>query len=399
MDKSRTVPSRNVLLVANFAPETGYAWWLMENFWLVIENMAASWGGKCVLIYPCDGQLPVHIDRSNIQVEVHDLRDRSLPSLLRLRRLLRRYEITTVYLTDQRYFDWLYCLIRLWGVKSIVLHDHVPGERPRPGSLRLILKRLVHQVRILSCDCYIGVSEFIARRFVETGGIPEERTRFVHNGIPERSIECQDRLVLRRSLGARPDDVVVINVGRAHNYKGIPFMIEVAAALKEEGSGNIRYVHVGDGPHLSSFRSQASELGVADLFYFAGRRSDVQHLLNAADIAFHTSRGEAFSLAILEYMAAGLAVLAPDHCGNPEAIEHGINGYLYQPTHLIDAVEKLKILIHNNSLRSIIGAAAKDTVRSRFSLNQCNDRFREVFLPVFSLSRQQLASPEAARIV
>lgn len=368
---------RNWMLVATQPPDAGYAWWLMENFWQLINEAASQRGGQCVLVYPEAGPVPPGIRDSSITVAVHDFGDRSPKNMTALRKLIRSQEILNVYLTDARYYDWLYGVLRVWGVRRIIVHDHTPGERSDVPKWKWWLKRAVHRLKMFSADRYIAVSDFVARRMEEVGGVVPERISVVHNGIPPNRYEGSRRPI-RQTFGIIPSEILVVNVGRAHRYKGIEFMIDVASELLQRGCEDVHFLHVGDGPHLSAFKRYADSQGVSDRFHFAGERDDVYNVLSASDIAFHASKGEAFSLAILEYMLAGLAVLAPDHCGNPEAIEEGEDGLLYTPGDREHAVEKLTAVVVNTDLRRRLGAAAERKIAKRFTLAGCNREFMRV---------------------
>lgn len=371
---------QNVLLVANYPPDVGYAWWLMENFWIQIDELVDELDGNCVLAYPAPGDLPEQIESSRIDPTVHDWDDRSPGNLLDLRELLRRRQIGTVYLTDRPYYDWLYALLRAWGVDNIVLHDHMPGERSSVPGWKMALKRAIHRLRIFSCHLYIGVSEFVRRRFVNVAGIPEARVTHVHNGVtvPEQASPAHD---VRKATGADDRSVLVVSVGRAHRYKGIDFMIDTAREVLDRCERDVRFLHVGDGPHLEEFRERVKAERLEDRFHFAGHRDDVFSVLLASDIAFHASRGEAFSLAVLEYMAAGLPVVLPDHCANPEAVEHDTDGLLYMPHDLRHSTEHLLALVEDEERRRRLGDSARRKWASRFRLEHCNERFRRVMGP------------------
>lgn len=378
----------NVLLVANYEPQVGYAWWLMENFWLQMQGVVAKRGGQCLLIYPRPGRIPQRIADSSIEVVILDFEDRSIRALGRLRRLIRSRNIGSVYLSDRRQVDWCYFLLRIWGVRRIILHNHAPGERSRPPMLRLFAKRFLHWLQPFSCDLYIGVSEFVARRMVEVEGVPRRCVTYVHNGVPRPAGVLADKRV-RELMGVAGDGVLVVNVGRAHRYKGIDFMLDVAAEVSRRGVENVAFMHVGGGPDLDEFKSRALQLGLGDKFHFAGPRDDVYSILLAADIALHTSLGEAFSLAVLEYMSAGLAVLLPDHCGNPEAVQDGVDGALYEPGNLREATSKLLELVQRPEWRRQLGTAARAKVDQRFRLEDCNRKFRHtVEMSLFGTSSE-----------
>jgi hypothetical protein len=60
-------------------------------------------------------------------------------------------------------------------------------------------------------------------------------------------------------------------------------------------------------------------------------REEHLRLLSAADVFLAPRRTEGIGLSFLEAMAMGLAVIAPDRPTMNEYIEHGVNGYLYDP--------------------------------------------------------------------
>ncbi|SFB81110.1 glycosyltransferase [Tropicimonas isoalkanivorans] len=93
---------------------------------------------------------------------------------------------------------------------------------------------------------------------------------------------------------------------------------------------------VGDGPLLDPCKALATELGIADRVSFPGlqphddvrerlARSAVflQHSITAAD-----GNTEGLPTAIQEALACGCITLSTRHAGIPEAVEHGVNGFL-----------------------------------------------------------------------
>ncbi len=60
----------------------------------------------------------------------------------------------------------------------------------------------------------------------------------------------------------------------------------------------------------AAFEQQAKDLGLEANFLFLGRRSDVPAILACCDIAVLPSLAEGLPNAVLEYLAAGLPVVA-----------------------------------------------------------------------------------------
>lgn len=363
----------NILLVANYSSDVGYAWWLMESFWSAIARRFAEAGRASVLIFPAVRSISERIQNCPVKVEEHDFSDRSAPARRSLKRLIQREKIRYVYLTDRPEYDSLYLSLRRWGVRSIVLHDHTPGERTRVPPAKRLIKRAIHAPGWFSGDHYIGVSRFVYDRFVKIGCIPRNKCSFVRNGIVPIDRDPALRSYARAAFSVPEEATLVVSTGRATFYKGIDFMIRCADTLvRERRHEDLYFLHCGDGPDLPAFRKMVSERGLEHRFLFAGRREDVRQILQSCDIGMQCSRGEAFSLSILEYMSAGLAALVPDHCGNGEANRHGVSGFLYEPGNLTSALENLERLLADRDLRERMGRAASRIVREEFTIERAN---------------------------
>jgi glycosyltransferase involved in cell wall biosynthesis len=78
---------------------------------------------------------------------------------------------------------------------------------------------------------------------------------------------------------------------------------------------------------MAGLREFAGQLGIEEDVFFLGRCDNVADLLFASEIGVLSSKAEGFANAILEYMAAGLPVVATDVGGAREAIAEGETGY------------------------------------------------------------------------
>jgi glycosyltransferase involved in cell wall biosynthesis len=368
-----------VLLVANYESDVGYAWWLMEQFWRSIADEMAAQGRRCLLAYPVVRSIPPII--ANAPLQIRELRVNwafSLPTL----KFLRREKIRTVYLTDWPYVHWIYLLWRLIGVRRIILHDHKPGDRPPARAIKRLLLWAVHASVLPACTGYVGVSEYIGRRLRESACVPARRCRVVENGI-ELFDESVGREACRRSLGIAADAVLIVMVSRATIYKGLDFAVECVAQLKSTFRQwpRVHILHCGDGPELDRLRTQAKTLGLSAQLQFLGRRTDIRSILCAADIAFHPSRGEGLSLAILEFMCARLPVIVSDRPSVCAPVSDGVTGIVY-PRECVDcASEAIVRLVDDADLRRRMGAAAREVVARRFTLGNTLRNFGREVIP------------------
>lgn len=367
-----------VLMVANYPPDVGYAWWLMERFWVELAGLAHAQGYAAAIAYPEPGEVPRSIRDADIETIVERVPGRGLIGLWRTYRSLRARRVRMVYFTDRNFTNFAYVVLRLAGVRVLVNHDHTPGDRPPVGGLKGVLKSRWRRLRCASCDLQVVVSPLIRQRAIENACIPPVRVAVVQNGI--EPFRCdEDRDYARRTLGLPQGAVVCMTVARANPYKRVDFVIEVARrCVMERGRRDIVFVYCGDGPDMGRLRALASEAGVGDQFVFTGRREDVRQLLCSADLALHPSMGEAFSLAIVEYMSAGLAVLVPDIPTVCQAIRHGETGLVYPDGDAKVVTDHICRLVERRDERTRLGRAAARSVEHDYSIAGMDRQFRSI---------------------
>ncbi|MEV6764201.1 glycosyltransferase [Streptomyces sp. NPDC051105] len=241
--------------------------------------------------------------------------NRDLAALPRLVRLIRRgrYDLVHTHL----YRACLYGRIaaRLAGVRAVVATEHSLGDAQLEG------RRLTAGVRALYLAgerlgrSTVAVSPTVAKR-LRGWGVPGPRIEVVPNGIDlERFRFDPDRRQRTRArLGIPQDAFVVGGIGRLAPGKRFDVLIRALAQLPPD----CRLLLVGGGAEEGALRRAAEEAGVAGRVLFAGERPyvsdspaepDLPSLASAMDVLASPSAEEAFGLAVIEALAAGLPVL------------------------------------------------------------------------------------------
>ncbi|WP_417566826.1 glycosyltransferase family 4 protein [Marinobacter sp.] len=373
----------NILLVSNYPSDVGYAWWLMEHFWVLLADHFRARGGKAFLAYPSITALPDTIKDSCITpVELEVPNSGALPSGVTA--FIKTNNIQHIYLTDRPWFDPRYAALRQAGLKNIVVHDHTPGDRPPVGGIKGLVKAIRHRLPLICADSQLCVSPLMRQRSISNGRIPRKRCHVVQNGIPPVQPAMTSREFLLKSLDIPSNRRVCITTGRAHPYKRFDFIINTAAELqKTDPDNNLVFVLIGDGPDLSRLQRQVEELNLQEQVRLPGFRADAKDFLSAADMAMHAALGEGFSLSIVEYMSAGLPVLVPDIPSVKQAIDHGDNGFVYEQNNVANAASYITALLNDESRREKMGQSAKKKANSHYSLDNCTREFRRVCQTLF----------------
>lgn len=155
-------------------------------------------------------------------------------------------------------------------------------------------------------------------------------------------------------------------VANLHNpVKDHPLFLRAAARVRAVVP-DAAFVIAGEGDLMPGLRAQAAQLGIADDVFFIGRCEDVGSLLFASDIGVLSSKAEGFANAILEYMAAGLPVVATAVGGVREAVVEGRTGFIVPPGDE-ELMAKRLIEIFNDPERArAMGDLGRSIVEERF---------------------------------
>ena len=209
--------------------------------------------------------------------------------------------------------------------------DFLPG---RPGPTlwaRRIVCRWMYRATAARVDAIVSVSEDIRRVLIAALGRMNGKIRVIANApSPRKCASAWPRDVVRAELGMPPGAGVVLFVGRLAAEKGCDYLIE-AAPIVSAGAPDAVFLVAGSGPAEAALKALAERAGVANRVRFLGARDDVADLLAAADVFCLPSRQEGMSLALLEAMSAGKAVVVSDIAANREVVEHGKTGLLVWP--------------------------------------------------------------------
>jgi glycosyltransferase involved in cell wall biosynthesis len=121
------------------------------------------------------------------------------------------------------------------------------------------------------------------------------------------------------------------------------------------------------------------EAGLAGRFSLAGAVRDVPAFLAGVDVAVLSSRAEGMSNAVLEYMAAGRAVVATAVGANVELIEDGVHGLLVPPGDAGRLAQAVDGLLRDPARAARLGAAARRRARERYGREAMVRRFEAFY--------------------
>jgi glycosyltransferase involved in cell wall biosynthesis len=244
-----------------------------------------------------------------------------------------------------------------------------PLGRARLGALRRL------------ASAFVAVSDPIRDELLGAG-IPPDRIRRIPNGVDTRRFApagVGERKGERASLGVAEGPVAVYS-GRLSPEKGVDVLLDAwAQARRREVRGTLCVV--GDGPEREALEARAATLGVAGSVRFAGATAEVPRWLRAADVFVLPSRTEGLSVAFLEAMACGLAIVATDVGGTREAA--GPGGAVMVPPERPDALaDGLAEVLRDPDRARALGATARARAMGAYAIENVAARHLDLYREV-----------------
>ena len=111
----------------------------------------------------------------------------------------------------------------------------------------------------------------------------------------------------------------------------------------------------------------AKELGINDSVTFVGYQNNVHEWLAACDIFALPSLYEYHSIAVLEAMRAGKAIVATTVGGNGESINDGVEGILVSPKDSKAFADGLERILTNKEVLISFGKNARERFKMEFT--------------------------------
>jgi glycosyltransferase involved in cell wall biosynthesis len=210
---------------------------------------------------------------------------------------------------------------------------------------------------------------------------PEAAARLVAipNGVPLPPVlAASDRERARAKLGVPAEALVALFAGRLEARKEPLLAVDAALRAREAGAPIVLLV-AGDGP-LGAEVAARSGPAVRPL----GHSPDLTPLFAACDMFVLPSTREGMSMALLEAMGHGRAVVVADSPGNVEAVgDAGLVAGQSGPS-FADAMQQLA----DPALRTRLATAARERIAEELTADRFLARTRDVYQRAMEGARQ-----------
>jgi glycosyltransferase involved in cell wall biosynthesis len=178
---------------------------------------------------------------------------------------------------------------------------------------------------------------------------------------PAEPLALEKRNALRERAGVSPDDVAIVHVGRMDAVKGHRTLIRALSLVPAATPWKCLIVggpqKCGERRYFDALRAEVQRLNLDRQIAFLGDRTDARSLMQAGDVLCQPNeKPEAFGIALVEALSAGLPVVTTDIGGGAAEIVNDECGIL-TPPHPEAVAVALQRLIDDPSLRNQLASS------------------------------------------
>lgn len=197
-----------------------------------------------------------------------------------------------------------------------------------------------HIIRFYFKGKSVRFNEFIApsdktKDYLRSVGI-DSTVSVIPTGIDFRRLDPAykdeaDVAALKEKYGIKPEEFVVLSLGRIAKEKSIDVLLRGYASFLKRSTVPTKFVIVGLGPAVEELKSLSAHLGIEDHVVFTGpcKPSETQRFYHLGDCFASASITETQGLTFMEAMAAHLPVLARFDDNLVGTIQDGKTGFYF----------------------------------------------------------------------
>ena len=176
----------------------------------------------------------------------------------------------------------------------------------------------------------------------------------------------------KQYIGLKPENRMVLFVGRIEPLKGIDTLIQAMSCLDMLDVGHPVHLAIIGGDvnvspeemsdEMTRLQKMCDDLCMGGMVVFLGKRGQdtLPYYYSAAEVVVMPSLYESFGMVALEAMACGTPVIASEVGGLGYLVQNGVTGYTIPDSDPAELCDKLSHLLGNEDLRSQMGNSAAE---------------------------------------
>jgi glycosyltransferase involved in cell wall biosynthesis len=220
------------------------------------------------------------------------------------------------------------------------------------------------------------------QKFIDRWGTDPSKVSVIENGSQFVNVLEREQLRSFSSNGVAGEPVNLVYIGAFEPWHGLAVLLRASARLLAAGI-DAHLTLIGSGSEFANVRALAEELHFDERVTFTGQLpvSQLPQHLSQADIGVspYFGRVEYSGLKILDYKAAGLAIVASGENDQPSVLQHGESGWIVPPGDVEALFQALLRLSKDCDLRKRMGRQARLEAEGQHSWRNTAFQLQQLF--------------------
>lgn len=339
---------------------TGRDWTGEARAFAIAARGLAARGEPVTIVCRPDGDAEMGFAHEELDVVTVPVTDAVSRDAWRLRAILKERFIEVVFLHTEREQLVASSAMRLAGRGAIVRRIPTAGSVTAGRGTR-VASRLANVRLLFTSDEERRTAGAESTGFVAPLGVDLER-------------RDAERAASRSTLGVEPGTKLMVCVADRRARSRITTALRTVSLLAERHPG-LRLAIVGSGSDDDDVHMHAAALGVTQLVRFLGQRDDMAAVLAAAEVGWVAAEGDDGAFGCLDFMAAGVPVIAERSPYLARYVPDGIAGVLLPRADPADTASAVAKFLAEDNQREAMGRAGRNRVAREFTVAAMVDGF------------------------
>jgi len=244
---------------------------------------------------------------------------------------------------------------------------------------------------VRKANAYIANTRFERDYLVEEQSISSEKITVVGVGVDIEPFAEGNGRFIRERFGWDDDAPIIAFVGQQVPHKGIDMVMEAMPQIWREHPKTCLLIAGAQTTYSVAIKQQIEQLpaalqsniGVMDDFL----ESEKPHIFAACDMLVFPSGHESFGIVFVEAWAAKKPVIGARIGAIPTVVDDGEDGLLIEHRNVSELVQAIRSLLTQPELRTRLGMAGYNKVKSRYTWDIVADKFREVYVQAYKVAK------------
>lgn len=239
-----------------------------------------------------------------------------------------------------------------------------------------------------TADRFFPVCNHLKQKIIKLG-CPEHKIRVMYGGVDVHRFKCRPRKLMPEKK------VRFLAIGRFVEKKGFSELIQAFAKVKKQKK-KVKLTLIGQGPCDKEYRKLIKRLKLGSsvqLIPWVDYRSihdkyHSSHIFCAPSCTDRSGNQEGIPNTLKEAMATGMPVIATNHAGIPELVDHKVSGLLVPEKSVAKLAKAMGWLADHPGTWEGFGRQARNKIETHFNMKRQLEKQKEYYDEL--LSEKQL---------